>query len=169
MKKQHFKAQSLVEFALILPIALFLMLGFLDLGRAIFNYATISNMVREGARFAISDSTVAASSGTDLPYQNTIAHMNDFAFSIPQISTTPLDINCLTTETSGQDSICTFPGDDIQVDLTRIWNGEYYENIQVEATFAFKPVTPFIARLFGNATTIDLVAQSTMRLSGSAR
>lgn len=169
MKKQHFKAQALVEFALILPIALFLMLGFLDLGRAIFNYATISNMVREGARFAISDSTVAAGSGVDLPYQNTIAHINKFAFSIPEVSTTPSIITCFTTQTTGQNATCTFPGENIQVDITRIWNGKFYENVQVEATFAFKPVTPFIARLLGNATTIDLVAQSTMRLSGSAR
>lgn len=169
MKKQNLKAQALVEFALILPIALFLILGFLDLGRAIFNYATISNMVREGARFAISDSTVAAGSGVDLPYQNTIAHINKFAFSVPEVSTTPSIITCFTTQTTGQNATCTFPGEDIQVDITRIWNGKFYENVQVEATFAFTPVTPFIARLLGNASTIDLVAQSTMRLSGSAR
>ena len=122
-----------------------------------------------GARFAISDSTVAAGSGVDLPYQNTIAHINKFAFSVPEVSTTPSIITCFTTQTTGQNATCTFLGEDIQVDITRIWNGKFYENVQVEATFAFKPVTPFIARLLGNATTIDLVAQSTMRLSGSAR
>ncbi|HBO33571.1 MAG TPA: hypothetical protein DD636_02330 [Anaerolineaceae bacterium] len=169
MKKQHFKAQSLVEFALILPIALFLILGFVDIGRAIFNYATISNMVREGARCAISDVNAATSPDKDLPYQKTIAHINDFAFSIPKVSKIPSDVTCFTIDTSGQDSICTFTGDDITVELTRIWNGNFYENIQVETTFAFKPVTPFIADLLGNATSIDLVAQSTMRLSGAAR
>jgi len=35
-------------------------------------------MVREGARFAISDSTA-----TTGPYLNTITHINDFAFSVP--------------------------------------------------------------------------------------
>jgi Flp pilus assembly protein TadG len=169
MKRQHLRAQALVEFALILPIALFLILGFLDLGRAIFNYATISNMVREGARYAIVDSTAAGTNNTDPPYQETIARINYFAFSLPKVDTTPTNMPCFTKDTTGQDATCTFTGEDIIIDITRIWNGKSYENIQVEATFAFKPVTPFIAHLLAGAPSIDLVARSTMRLSGSVR
>lgn len=166
MKKQHFRAQTMVEFALIFPIATFLILGFFDLGRAIFNYATISNMVREGARFAISDST--ATSG---PYLNTITHINNFAFSVPEISPIPTGPACFTISSKGTNSICSFTGTDIVVDITRIWNtsSKTFENIEVKATFAFRPVTPFIANLIGNGSSIDLVAKSTMRLSGSVR
>jgi len=53
MKKQQFRAQTLVEFALVFPIAIFLILGFFDLGRAIFNFASLSNSVREATRYAI--------------------------------------------------------------------------------------------------------------------
>jgi Flp pilus assembly protein TadG len=49
MKKTH--AQSLVEFALILPLFLLLVLGIFDLGRVIYHYSTIHNAAREGARY----------------------------------------------------------------------------------------------------------------------
>ena len=47
------RGQSLVEFALVLPILLILMLGILDFGRAIFAYNSVSNGARSGARVAI--------------------------------------------------------------------------------------------------------------------
>jgi hypothetical protein len=43
--------QSLIEFALILPLFLAMVLGIFDLGRAIFYYSTIHNAAREGARY----------------------------------------------------------------------------------------------------------------------
>jgi hypothetical protein len=45
--------QSLTEFGLLIPFVLLLILGFLDLGRAIFFYSSVSNSVREGTRYAI--------------------------------------------------------------------------------------------------------------------
>lgn len=47
------RGQSLVEFALVLPILLILLLGILDFGRAIFAYNSVSNGARSGARVAI--------------------------------------------------------------------------------------------------------------------
>jgi hypothetical protein len=47
------RGQSLVEFALILPIFLILLLGILDFGRAIAAYNSVSNGARSGARVAI--------------------------------------------------------------------------------------------------------------------
>jgi Flp pilus assembly protein TadG len=47
--------QSLVEFALILPVLLLILLGLFDFGRAIYAYSSISNAAREGARLAIVD------------------------------------------------------------------------------------------------------------------
>jgi Flp pilus assembly protein TadG len=45
--------QSLVEFALILPVLLVLLVGLFDLGRAVTLSETMNAAVREGARFAI--------------------------------------------------------------------------------------------------------------------
>jgi len=45
--------QALVEFALVLPIVLLLLMGLFDLGRAVFLANSLTNAAREGARFAI--------------------------------------------------------------------------------------------------------------------
>jgi Flp pilus assembly protein TadG len=47
------RGQALVEFALAIPIVLLLMLGILDLGRAVFAYNSVANAARTGARVAI--------------------------------------------------------------------------------------------------------------------
>jgi Flp pilus assembly protein TadG len=47
------RGQALVEFALVLPIFVLLMVAIFDLGRAAFAYNTLTNAAREGARMAI--------------------------------------------------------------------------------------------------------------------
>lgn len=47
------RGQTLVEFALVVPIFLLIVLGLFDVGRAVFNYNTVANAAREGARVAI--------------------------------------------------------------------------------------------------------------------
>ena len=49
------RGQSLVEFALIIPILLLLLMGILDLGRAISAYNSVSNAARSAARVAVVD------------------------------------------------------------------------------------------------------------------
>ena len=54
--------QSLVEFALILPLFVLIVVGIFDLGRAFFAFIDISNAAREGVRvytFAPDDSSIA--------------------------------------------------------------------------------------------------------------
>jgi hypothetical protein len=53
-------AQALVEFALILPILLILLLGILDFGRAIAAYNSVSNAAHSGARVAIVNQDLTA-------------------------------------------------------------------------------------------------------------
>jgi hypothetical protein len=54
MRRQP-RGQTLVEFALALPILVLLLVGLFDLGRAVFAFNTVSNAAREGARIAIID------------------------------------------------------------------------------------------------------------------
>lgn len=49
---QDDRGQSLVEFALILPALLLLMVGIVDFGRAFQNYVALGDMVRQSAREA---------------------------------------------------------------------------------------------------------------------
>jgi len=45
--------QSLVEFALVFPLFILLMMGLFDIGRAVFYLSTLNTAVREGTRLAI--------------------------------------------------------------------------------------------------------------------
>lgn len=51
--------QSLVEFALVLPLILLLIMGVIDLGRGIFAFNEVSNAAREGGRTGIVNQTLS--------------------------------------------------------------------------------------------------------------
>jgi hypothetical protein len=51
MKDQKTRAQSLVEFAILLPVFLLIVLGIFDLGRVIYTLSALHNAAREGARY----------------------------------------------------------------------------------------------------------------------
>ncbi len=53
------RGQSLVEFALIVPIFVLVLVGLFDVGRAVFAFNTINQAAREAARLAIVDQTVS--------------------------------------------------------------------------------------------------------------
>ena len=50
---KRFLGQSLIEFALILPLFILMVTVLIDLGRLISVYSQISNAVREGTRYAV--------------------------------------------------------------------------------------------------------------------
>jgi Flp pilus assembly protein TadG len=52
------RGQTLVEFALILPIFILVLVGIFDFGRAVYAYNTISNSSREAVRLGIVDQNV---------------------------------------------------------------------------------------------------------------
>ncbi|MFC2054880.1 TadE/TadG family type IV pilus assembly protein [Chloroflexota bacterium] len=54
LRRGSFRAQNLVEFALILPVLMLFLFGILDLGRIFHVLIAISNAAREGARHGIS-------------------------------------------------------------------------------------------------------------------
>ena len=47
------QGQSILEFAITIPLLLLLLVGIFDLGRATFYYSSITNSAREGARYGI--------------------------------------------------------------------------------------------------------------------
>ena len=53
MRNQHQRAQALVEFALILPVLILILMAVFDGGRAVYAYNAVSNAAREGGRTAI--------------------------------------------------------------------------------------------------------------------
>lgn len=47
------KGQDLVEFALVFPLLIFMVVLILDLGRAVYYYSTLHNAAREAARYGV--------------------------------------------------------------------------------------------------------------------
>ena len=54
MKRERSAGQAMAEFALVLPLFAAMVLGILDLGRAVWANSALANATREGARYAIS-------------------------------------------------------------------------------------------------------------------
>lgn len=59
IRRRGERGQTLVEFALILPVFILLLVGLFDIGRAVYAFNTISNASREAVRVAIVDQDCA--------------------------------------------------------------------------------------------------------------
>jgi hypothetical protein len=68
---QDSRGQTLVEFAIVLPIILVILLGTLDFARAVFVYNTLSESARQGARVAIVNQNSADVAATAVAYAPT--------------------------------------------------------------------------------------------------
>ena len=145
MKNQRrYSGQSLVEFALILPLVFFLITGFLDLGRAIFYYSSLTNAVREGTRYAIvhkDELDAAYNNPTDNSFQDKVL---EYAFGL---SGTPDPLT----------------KDDISVIIEKV--DYYFKTVSIEVTYPYKPITPGIKELFGSEDGFDLIVQSKMHVT----
>jgi Flp pilus assembly protein TadG len=140
----RFPAQSIVEFALVIPVVLLLILSFFDLGRALINYSALTNAVREGAR-----------SGIVMAYDEAAIKNKvlEYAFTLTNTSA-PLTADQIVP------SITTTDG--------------FAESLQITATYCFVPVTPGVAALVGSGcagggTGIELTATSIMQYEPGAR
>jgi Flp pilus assembly protein TadG len=69
-------AQAIVEFAIVLPILLMLLIGILEVGRMVFIYASVTNASREAARYA---SAVGYADGTTYDKYQYCAGIRDLA------------------------------------------------------------------------------------------
>jgi hypothetical protein len=145
MKQQRVSSgQSLVEFALVFPILFLLVTGFFDLGRAVFNYSSLSNSVREATRYAIvhkeTINDVAENDGYLLLQQK----VEEFSFG--------LDASDITIAV-----------------VVEMDENDRRESVSITATYMFTPITPGIKQIFGAKTGIPITTQSTMRIAGIAR
>jgi len=142
-KQRRFRGASMVEFALIFPIAFFLITGFFDLGRAVFYYSTLTNAVREATRYAIvnaADLDDAVNNPADNSLQDKVL---EYAFGLIT-SSDPLTKENIIVEPNGDGVIDPF--------IT----------VFIEATYYFEPITPGIQALLGASEGIELKAHSEM-------
>ena len=69
------RGQSLVEFALILPVLLALVMGVFDLGRGVLYYNLLAEATREGARFAVVHGSLSGSPAGPSPDNEAVAEV----------------------------------------------------------------------------------------------
>lgn len=128
------RGQALVEFALVIPIFLLMMVALFDLGRAVFAYNTLTNAAREGARIAIVNQD-QTSIVTRAKRQTAIVELND-----PSVS-----VGFWQVKADGKADL-TRPCNLVAVGCLAI--------VRFEATY--RPITPIIANLlFKNGVTFD--------------
>ncbi len=80
-RKPAGRGQALVEFALVIPIFLVVMVALFDLGRAVFAYNTLTNAAREGARTAIVNQHIPTITAR-AKNQTAIVELNDPSVSV---------------------------------------------------------------------------------------
>ncbi len=131
------RGQALVEFALVIPIFLFLLVALFDLGRAVFSYNTLTNAAREGARMAIVNQDKA-----------TIIERAKAQTAIVELNDPSVSVGFWQMATDGTPDYSD-PCDLVAVGCLAV--------VSFEATY--QPITPIISNfIFGSG--VDFTAQS---------
>jgi len=145
MRDRHTNAgQAMLEFALVLPFIVLIVVLFIEFGRVVYYYSALNNAVREGARFAIVEQF--ASSGERLTEVQ--QRVTGYAIWLP-ISSGDVTLYC-DMDTGDTDNPCE-------------------DFVTVQASTEIEPIAAFVALLFGAGTSYDITAQSTMQMTPFGR
>ncbi|MEO6577969.1 MAG: TadE/TadG family type IV pilus assembly protein [Candidatus Limnocylindria bacterium] len=140
------RGQSFVEFALLLPVLLVLVLGTVDLGRAYFASVSLENAVKEGAFFGAREPE-CASVGATCPNPSNVKARVDLEMN--GMPVTNFQAKCFAPGTT----VFTGAGKA----LSACADGDLY---YVASKTPFTLVTPLIAGLLGNTLTLSSDATS---------
>jgi Flp pilus assembly protein TadG len=122
------RGQSMVEFAIVLPIITMVVLGLFDMGRAVFTYNTLAQAARQANRTAIVD-------------QNTDRVKAMAVAAAPTIGLTSSNVTvCFKTEDSTQTD-CSSPSTDNCSSSVRIIGCLAI----VTASLTYTPITPVVS------------------------
>ena len=150
--------QALVEFALLAPLFVLLMVGILDFGRVGFYFVAGSGLARNGARYA-----AVYNQGTGLTDSQVLSNLSTQA----QAATIPLSqpAGCGTStppQPPAALSACQQPSLGqayLFIDRSNATFGAAVPYVRVSVVYAFRPTTPMLSDLTG---TIYVVATSAM-------
>lgn len=140
---------EILEFALVFPILLSLLIGIVWIGRAYNIYSTITRAAREGARYAVLPSSVAAGNAPADALSNSCAtQTNTYTnYILPALAADSLDAKSVRNYCQKTD-----------------WLGNTYPKqcgVIVSFSYRVQLSIPFTTL---NATTIDIPARAQMRL-----
>ncbi len=134
------RAQAMLEFSLVLPLIVVLLVLSIELGRIVYYYSALNNAVREGSRFAIVQ--LFPSSGDRLAAVQ--GRVMGYAIWLP-LSAGNISVYC-----NMDPSNTTNPCDNY---------------VTVSASVDIPPMLPFVAAAFGSGGSYHLQAKSTMLMT----
>jgi Flp pilus assembly protein TadG len=137
--RQQSRGQTLVEFAIVMPIIVLTVLGLVDLGRAVYSYNTLAQSARQAARTAIVN-------------QNETNVRDQAIASAPTLGLTTANIDvCFKTSATTQNS-CASSSDDCP-QSTRVLGCLALVRTHID----YRPMTPIISMIW---STIPLSSTS---------
>ncbi len=149
--------QALVEFALVIPIFLFMLSGVIDVGRFVYLSSTLSQAAREGARLGSVEASYRGSTDAACgTLGGPVCPANDAVLLADIATAADRMMAPFGTVDSASMSCVLAPPDGTPP--TGEWTGTTCSNhapgdvISVRVTAAFEPLTPVISQLFGVRT-----------------
>ncbi len=137
------RGAEIVEFAIVLPVLLMLLIGIIWLGRAYNIYETMTRAAREGARYAGAPTCAKCAGGNQLPGASQVQAVVDAALSASALDPTKK------TNYSFQTGVTLNPGSDSQE-----------TGVVISFSYPVQLVIPFTTL---NASTITISTQVQMR------
>jgi hypothetical protein len=134
--RERSRGQALVEFALILPVFLLVLMGIFDLGRAVFYSSTLSNAARETAREGIVDQTCS--------------HLQDRAADRASVAMDDVTVTVVWLDGDGAQTRTCQPAPAGEAGLG--------DRVLVTLDYDYRAATPIIGNLVG---TIHMRSEST--------
>jgi Flp pilus assembly protein TadG len=153
-RRSRSRGQSLVEFALVLPVFLLMLFGLIDMGRYVYLNSTLSQAAREAARVAVveaswmgsPDASCGAVGGPVCPANlaalraDMLAGANRMMTPFGSIVSADLYTSCAVTPPSPVTTqTCANPG--------------INSTVSVRVVLVFRPITPVIGQMFTSITT----------------
>jgi len=152
------RAQALAEMAVMVPFLVIAMMGFLDLGRALYYQIALTNAVREAARYGTQPAYLGINTfcstgpvpgpNCPVPVDSTIC-----TYVANELTNTGFTVPC--------SDVVVIPDQSARVQGVNGASGAYRDYLTVQGSYKFTFITPIIGTLFGGSITVRSAA--TMR------
>lgn len=157
-RNQRRRGQSMVEFAIVLPVFLLVFFGIIDFSLFTYDYVALRNAARAGAQFAITNPT--SYSTTDPPVANTIQYIIEENGKPNSLNLSDIQIQYYAIVDGGSALECgyydsstgTFNSDNGYTENNCLTQGNTIIRITLTTTYNF--VTPVLQSIVGNGVTM---------------
>jgi Flp pilus assembly protein TadG len=157
--KDRRRGQSLVEFALVVPIFILMLFGLVDMGRLVHANSALSQAAREGARVASVQAYWVGETGTDCGpggptcpadeaafRANVLSAANGMMVAVGTIEDSQLHLSCTGPSATAPSGAWTSPPNSCSSQTVRQSAGA---RVSVRVAMSFEPITPIIGQLIG--------------------